>query len=102
MGLFAGLFGGSNRLSRDYIQAKVAAGAWLVDVRTPGEFASGHPKGARNVPLQDLPARAKELPKDREIIVYCRSGARSASATSILRSKGFEQVHDAGGLGNVM
>ncbi|MCU0672700.1 MAG: rhodanese-like domain-containing protein [Myxococcota bacterium] len=101
MGLF-GLFGGSSRLTRDEIRARVAAGAVLVDVRTPAEFSAGHAAGARNVPLQDLPRRMDELPRDREVIVYCRSGARSSSALSMLRARGFEKVHDAGALGNVM
>lgn len=101
MGFF-GLFGGSSRLSRDEVQARVASGAVLVDVRTPGEFAAGHAAGARNLPLQDLPRRMDELPRDREVILYCRSGARSSSALSMLRARGFEKVHDAGALGNVM
>ena len=99
---FFGLFGGSSQLSRDEVQARVASGAVLVDVRTPAEFVAGHAAGARNLPLQDLPRRMDELPRDREVILYCRSGARSSSALSMLRARGFEKVYDAGALGNVM
>ena len=102
MGLFGALFGGSGRLSRDEVKQRVAAGAILVDVRTPEEFAAGHAAGAKNLPLQELPRRFEELPRDREIILYCRSGARSSSALGMLRAKGYEKVHDAGALGNVM
>jgi len=74
----------------------VEDGAVLVDVRSPGEFGSGHIKGAKNIPVGEIGARAGELPKDKTIVVYCRSGARSGQARSALASKGFENVHNLG------
>jgi phage shock protein E len=75
----------------------VQAGARLVDVRTPGEFAAGHIPGAINVPVQQLDTRMSELqPKETAIVVYCRSGQRSGNAARMLKSAGFEAVHDLG------
>ena len=79
-------------------RAKVEAGAILLDVRTPGEFQSGHIEGAINIPVQQLESRIAELPADKEVVVYCRSGARSASATRIMESKGISQVYDLGSI----
>jgi phage shock protein E len=78
----------------------VQAGARLVDVRTPEEFASGHIPGAVNIPVQDLGRRMTELDgKERPIVLYCRSGARSSAAARVLESAGYAQVHDLGSMG---
>lgn len=75
----------------------VKEGAVLLDVRTPEEFASGHIDGAVNIPVQVLDSRMAELTdKKRPIVVYCRSGARSARAASALRAAGYASVHDIG------
>src|SRR5690348_5207303 len=75
----------------------VQAGARLVDVRTPGEFAAGHIAGAVNIPVQQLDARMHELePKDRAVVLYCRSGQRSGNAARLLKGAGFSAVHDLG------
>jgi phage shock protein E len=73
----------------------VAEGALLLDVRTPAEFASGHVAGATNIPVQELPARLGELRDAPRVVVYCRSGARSAAAAQMLRSRGHD-VLDVG------
>lgn len=74
----------------------VANGALLLDVRTPAEYAAGHVDGALNIPVQELGSRMRELgPTTRPIVVYCRSGARSATATGMMRSVGYE-VLDVG------
>ncbi|MCA9490204.1 MAG: rhodanese-like domain-containing protein [Myxococcales bacterium] len=78
----------------------VSAGAALVDVRTPGEFASGHIDGARNIPVDQIAARSKEIDKTQPVVVYCRSGARSAAAANTLRGLGFSQVEDLGAMSN--
>jgi rhodanese-related sulfurtransferase len=72
-----------------------ADGAVLLDVRTAREHAGGHIEGSVNIPLGKLERRASELPRDREVIVDCRSGARSDVAAGKLRTLGFE-VHDLG------
>lgn len=78
---------------------KVKNGALLVDVRTKDEFDQGHLVGARNIPLDYIEGNADALAadKDREIVLYCRSGRRSGIAQTILRSRGFRQVLNAGG-----
>lgn len=78
----------------------VAEGAFLLDVRTPEEFADGHIEGAVNVPVQSLRERLDEVPRDRPIVVYCQSGRRSAAAAAILEQAGYEAIHDLGGIGN--
>ena len=80
-------------------RALLAAGATLLDVRSPAEFAAGHLDGAVLVPVDELDARLGELPHDRPVVVYCRSGGRSARAASLLAAAGYE-VHDLGGMGN--
>lgn len=76
--------------------------AFLLDVRTVGEFSGGHIEGATNIPVQELEAKLASIPakKDQDIVVYCRSGVRSATAKSILEKAGFTKVHDLGGIGN--
>lgn len=77
----------------------VDGGALLVDVRTPGEFASGHIPGAVNIPVQDIDGRLDELgSKNRPIILYCRSGVRSAQAARVLANAGFT-THNLGAMG---
>ncbi len=79
----------------------VANGARLVDVRSPGEFASAHLDGARNIPVGDVARRAAELgDKSRPVIVYCASGARSAVAKRTLKSAGFSEVYTLGAMHN--
>jgi rhodanese-related sulfurtransferase len=75
----------------------VAAGARLLDVRSPDEYAHGHLPGAVNIPVQELDRRLAEVgPPDRELVVYCRSGHRSGRAAEILRQHGFTKVHNLG------
>lgn len=71
---------------------------YLLDVRTPSEFAGGQIAGADNISVTDLEARVSELPTDKPIVVYCRSGNRSAQAANILKQAGFTGVYDLGGI----
>jgi len=77
---------------------KIKAGAVVVDVRTPEEFADGAYPGALNIPVQELGARAGEIPKGKPVVVYCASGARSAFAARMLKANGWADVVNAGGL----
>ncbi|KGN73059.1 sulfurtransferase [Porphyromonas gulae] len=76
-------------------------GAFLVDVRTPGEFASGSVSGAVNIPLDRIASRLDELKNKKTIIVFCRSGNRSSQAKSILEQNGFSNVLNGGTWGHV-
>lgn len=69
-------------------------GLIVLDVRTPEEYAAGHVPGARNIAHELLPSRLAELAdaRDRDIVVYCRSGRRSAIAFETLRAAGFQRV----------
>ena len=76
---------------------RVEAGATLVDVRTPEEFAAGHLPGAVNLPVDELPQRLGELGSpEKPLVIYCRSGARSTRAERLLKERGFEQVFNLG------
>jgi NADPH-dependent 2,4-dienoyl-CoA reductase/sulfur reductase-like enzyme/rhodanese-related sulfurtransferase len=71
--------------------------AFLLDVRNPQELAVESVPGAVNIPLPQLRARLSELPRDREILVFCRSGQRAYYATRILLQNGFNARNIAGG-----
>jgi rhodanese-related sulfurtransferase len=73
-------------------------GAVLLDVRDGDEWAAGRAPGAVHVPLGMLPRRVGELPRDREVVVVCRSGRRSALATRQLVAAGFDAHNLAGGM----
>jgi rhodanese-related sulfurtransferase len=77
----------------------VGEGARLIDVRSPAEFAAGHLPGAVNVPVERLNARAKELgSKEKPVVVYCASGARSALAARQLKAQGWALVRNLGAM----
>ena len=74
------------------------AGAILLDVRTPAEVAKGMAsESAVNVPLQELPQRLSEVPKDKDLLVYCRSGKRSMAASKFLVENGYTRVFNIEG-----
>ncbi len=75
-----------------------AAPHLLLDVRTVEEFNSEHIAGAVNIPVESLASRLSEVPKDQPIVVYCRSGNRSATAASILADAGYSSIYDLGGI----
>ncbi len=75
-----------------------ADGAVLLDVRDTDEFEEGHIPGAVNIPLNDLRARLAELPRDREIQVYCGVGQRAYYATRILAQHGYRPGNLPGGI----
>ena len=66
----------------------------VLDVRTPAEYAAGHLPGAVNIPHGELAARIDELSgaRDRDIVVYCRTGVRSAAALTALERAGFKRL----------
>jgi len=79
-------------------------GGLIVDVRTPGEYRSGHLPGAKLIPVGTISAKLAEFgdDKNRPIVVYCKSGSRSGRAESILKSAGFTNVFNGGGYSSLM
>ena len=83
----------------DPVEAKrrVDAGALLLDVRNPEEWQAGHAEGAAWIPMGELAERQEELPTDREIVVICKTGVRSAQVAQALVASGYGAVNVAGG-----
>ena len=79
-------------------QFGAAADHVLIDVRTPQEFASGHIADAINIPVEQLASRLSEVPQDKPVVLYCRSGNRSNQAAQILDRAGYAQIYDLGGI----
>jgi rhodanese-related sulfurtransferase len=104
MDFFRSLFGGSagtvitpEQYQQDFKQAKKPH--TLIDVRTPEEFNGGHIPGAINIDVQVLEQRMKEIPQDKAVVLYCRSGNRSSTAAGMLQRAGYTDVFDLGGIG---
>ena len=72
-------------------------GVYLLDVREPNEYAAGHIPGITLIPMGEVAARLSELPRDKEIIVTCRTGNRSSQVADLLREQGFTNVHNMTG-----
>ena len=73
------------------------AGAVLIDVRTPGEVAEGTAPGSINIPLQEAEQRLAEFPKDKDLLIFCRSGKRSMAVSNFLIQNGYERVFNVVG-----
>lgn len=95
MGILQTLFGiGSGN---DQIKDFLAQGAAIIDVRTPGEFSAGHVPGSKNIPLQQVSERVKEIRKlNKPVILCCASGMRSGQATQILKREGITCMNGGG------
>jgi phage shock protein E len=78
----------------------------LIDVRTQEEFNEGHAQDVTHLPLDQILENnlgpIEELPKDTELHLHCRSGGRSGQAVDHLKSLGYTNVHNAGGLDEVL
>ncbi len=84
--------GGGNEAAK----AALDAGAVIIDVRSPGEFAGGHAKGAINIPLDTIGQNITKIKKyNKAVVTCCRSGARSGSAAAMLEGQGIE-VYNGG------
>lgn len=96
--------GGSDRntlareISVDEAFQKYEAGTFVLDVRTQEEWDEYHAPNTTLIPLDELPARLSELPKDQEIVVVCRSGNRSQQGRDILLQAGYNATSMTGGL----
>lgn len=94
MSFFGNLFGGGQ--SNENLAGIIKEGAFLVDVRSPGEFAGGSAKGAVNIPLDMIAQHLQKFSGKKNIVVFCRSGNRSSQAKSILERNGFNNVINGG------
>lgn len=92
MNMFQSLFGGAAAGLKEIIEQ----GAYLVDVRTPGEFMSGHVKGSVNIPLDSVSTHFSKFKNKNNIIVFCHSGSRSEQAKMILQRNGITNVINGG------
>ncbi len=105
MSLFSRLFGtaeaGTNTtpIVVDVQEAsrRQLAGALLIDVRQPDEFRQGHAADAKLIPLGELASRLKDIPRDRDVLLICRSGNRSGSAQRQLLQLGYDRVWNVTG-----
>lgn len=85
----------------DAARARALAGsgdAWLLDVREDGEWTDGHAASAHHIPMMQLQDRLHELPEDRQLLVICHSGARSAMVTAALRRADLPAANVVGGM----
>ena len=83
------------------LQNMVRKGAFLVDVRTPQEFAQGHVQGSVNIPLDQVQSILSQFKGKKNIVVFCRSGNRSTQAKFILDQNGIKNVYNGGTWTNV-
>ena len=93
--------GGNGSLSADDLQRMIQTGSptyLLVDVRTPGEYKDGYIPSAVNIPLQQIAESPPRVDKESLVIVYCRSGNRSAQAAGLLKEMGYTNIVDFGGI----
>lgn len=100
MNIFRSLFGGSAAsLSAEEARTRISdKSLFVLDVRQPDEFRSGHIAGAKLIPLSELQRRIDELPTDREILCVCRSGSRSNVAVGQLNRAGLQAINLRGGM----
>jgi rhodanese-related sulfurtransferase len=84
-------------ISVDELAERLAGGQFLLDVRQPDEYVSGHVPGAVLIPLTEVPASVDQLRAHGPVLVICRSGARSLTAAEFLIGTGLDAVNVAGG-----
>lgn len=77
--------------------AAVGEDAYVLDVRDPDEWVAGHPRGAVHLPMMEIPGRMSEIPQDRDVVVVCRVGGRSAQVVAYLQAQGYERVSNLEG-----
>ncbi len=73
------------------------AGAILIDVREPNELAVCQVTGSAHIPIREIPARTAEIPHDRQVLILCHHGGRSARVTQFLRANGWDNVTNVAG-----
>lgn len=84
-----------NHAHDHWLQGKNSSVPFLfLDVRTPGEYANGHIPGARLIPMQELANRIGEVPRNKQVYVYCESGGRSTRAAKMLAEAGLTNIEN--------
>jgi len=73
-------------------QAKGDPSLFVLDVRTPEEYAAGHVPGAVNVPYDQVASRLAQIPKDKDVVLYCKSGRRAGLAADVLAANGYTKL----------
>ncbi|WP_424950219.1 rhodanese-like domain-containing protein [Deinococcus sp.] len=86
-----------NEVSPREAQERMGQGALLIDVREPNEYEEVHASGAKLMPLSEFEASYGTLPKDAELVMICRSGARSERAAQLLLDHGYSNVSNLKG-----
>ncbi len=83
-----------NEIESDDLQVRLASDddIVLLDIRTEGEVAQGILPGSEHLPMHLIPIRMSELPRDKDVLLYCRSGARSYHACTYMQQQGFTNV----------
>jgi len=87
--------GGMKPLSQDAFLALPKEGSrapYVLDVRSPEEYVTGHVPGAVNIPHEQIAARLAEVPKDKDVVLYCRSGRRAGIAAEVLAANGYTRL----------
>jgi rhodanese-related sulfurtransferase len=78
-------------------QVKDRSDVFLLDVREQWEYDEGHIPGVTLIPMGEIPSRLEEVPRDKQVIVTCRSGNRSGQVANFLRQNGFDNIHNMSG-----
>lgn len=91
------LYGEYTQVHVEEVRSLVEKDACIIDVREAGEFAEGHLKNAKNIPLSVLRERMDEIPKDRPVYLHCRSSQRSYYALCALRGNGYRNIVNISG-----
>jgi rhodanese-related sulfurtransferase len=100
MGIFDFLKKKYETISPEKAKAAQDSGALLIDVRESSEYRGGHAPGAKLISLGSLESKFHEIPKERDILVICQSGMRSAQAAGILARAGYRVTNVSGGMSN--
>jgi rhodanese-related sulfurtransferase len=93
MGFFNNLFNTGTKVD---LRELLNSGAMLLDVRTRGEYASGHAENSKNIPLDELGNYLHQFNKEQNFILVCASGMRSANAVSMMKRNGFANCYNGG------
>ena len=90
----------AKEVSINELEQAITNGEFVLDVREDWEFQAGHVPNAKHIPLNSIPDRLSEIPKEQTIWVICQAGGRSMTAANYLSAQGFDVVSVAGGTGS--